>query len=177
MTNKVDNKLRYSAIIDNRSVVAAICINELEFLITQTDFVQDRQMLQSMICGCNRQIDTDNPLKLLLILKLNIMLIDFRNITIKNIEGEESTVDISKDLGNLLYNSAVSQEGLEISRELYHNGEMDVTKENVEVLKGIIAGNFLAVIQESLNPIFDKIMNTEEIETSAEEIKDEQTTC
>ena len=30
------------------------------------------------------------------------MLIDFRNITIKNIEGEESTVDISKDLGNLL---------------------------------------------------------------------------
>ena len=58
------------------------------------------------------------------------MLIDFRNITIKNIEGEEST-----------------------------------------------AGNFLAVIQESLNPIFDKIMNTEEIETSAEEIKDEQTTC
>ena len=105
------------------------------------------------------------------------MLIDFRNITIKNIEGEESTVDISKDLGNLLYNSAVSQEGLEISRELYHNGEMDVTKENVEVLKGIIAGNFLAVIQESLNPIFDKIMNTEEIETSAEEIKDEQTTC
>jgi hypothetical protein len=42
MTNKVDNKLRYSAIIDNRSVVAAICINELEFLITQTDFVQDR---------------------------------------------------------------------------------------------------------------------------------------
>lgn len=105
------------------------------------------------------------------------MLINFRNITIKNIEGEESTVDISKDLGNLLYNSAVSQEGLEISRELYHNGEMDVTKENVEVLKGIIAGNFLAVIQESLNPIFDKIMNTEEIETSAEEIKDEQTTC
>ena len=105
------------------------------------------------------------------------MLIDFRNITIKNIEGEESTVDISKDLGNLLYNSAVSQEGLEISRELYHNGEMDVTKENVEVLKGIIAGNFLAVIQESLNPIFDNIMNTEEIETSAEEIKDEQTTC
>ena len=52
MTNKVDNKLRYSAIIDNRSVVAAICINELEFLIIQTDFVQDRQMLQSMICGC-----------------------------------------------------------------------------------------------------------------------------
>ena len=89
------------------------------------------------------------------------MLIDFRNITIKNIEGEESTVDISKDLGNLLYNSAVSKEGLEISRELYHNGEMDVTKDNVEVLKGIIAGNFLAVIQESLNPIFDKIMNTE----------------
>lgn len=105
------------------------------------------------------------------------MLIDFRNITIKNIEGEESTVDISKDLGNLLYNSAVSQEGLEISRELYYNGEMDVTKDNVEVLKGIIAGNFLAVIQESLNPIFDKIMNTEEIETSAEEIKDEQAAC
>lgn len=54
---------------------------------------------------------------------------------------------------------------------------MDVTKDNVEVLKGIIAGNFLAVIQESLNPIFDKIMNTEEIETSAEEIKDEQAAC
>ena len=66
------------------------------------------------------------------------MLIDFRNITIKNIEGEESTVDISKDLGNLLYNSAVSQEGLEISRELYHNGERDVTNDYLEVRKGII---------------------------------------
>ena len=106
------------------------------------------------------------------------MLIDFKNITIKDIEGNESTVDISKDLGNILYRSAVNQEGLEISRELYHNGEMDITKENAEVIKNIIASSFLAVVQESLNPIFDEIMKSEEIETSAEEIiEDGQESC
>lgn len=106
------------------------------------------------------------------------MLIDFKNITIKDIEGNESTVDISKDLGNILYKSAVNQEGLEISRELYHNGEMDITKENAEVIKSIIASSFLAVVQESLNPILDEIMKPEEIETSAEEItEDGQEAC
>lgn len=35
--------------------------------------------------------------------------IDFTNIVIKDIEGNETTVDISKDLAAILYKSAVNQ--------------------------------------------------------------------
>ena len=64
LNNYVNNKLLYSVKYNNRDVVSAICSNELQFLLTKVEFVQDRQMLESMICGINRQIDKDIPLKL-----------------------------------------------------------------------------------------------------------------
>lgn len=64
LNNYVNNKLLYSVKYNNRDVVSAICSNELQFLLTKVEFVQDRQMLKSMICGINRQIDKDIPLKL-----------------------------------------------------------------------------------------------------------------
>lgn len=64
MKNIVDKQLRYSVKINYRDVLASICINELESLLNKVDLVQDRQMLESMICGINRQIDKDIPLKL-----------------------------------------------------------------------------------------------------------------
>ena len=64
LNNYVNNKLLYSVKYNNRDVVSAICSNELQFLLTKVEFVQDRQMLESMICGINRQINKDIPLKL-----------------------------------------------------------------------------------------------------------------
>lgn len=64
LNNYVNNKLLYSVKYNNRDIVSAICSNELQFLLTKVEFVQDRQMLESMICGINRQIDKDIPLKL-----------------------------------------------------------------------------------------------------------------
>ncbi len=62
MKNTVDNKLRYSVKVNYRDVLASICVNELESLLNKVDFIQDRQMLQAMICHCERQIGTDRPL-------------------------------------------------------------------------------------------------------------------
>lgn len=62
MVTKVDNKLRYSVKINYRDVLASICVNELAYLLSKVDFVQDRQMLKAMICHCERQIGTDIPL-------------------------------------------------------------------------------------------------------------------
>ena len=62
MVTKVDNKLRYSVKINYRDVLASICVNELAYLLSKVDFVQDRQMLKAMICHCKRQIGTDIPL-------------------------------------------------------------------------------------------------------------------
>lgn len=42
MVTKVDNKLRYSVKINYRDVLASICVNELAYLLSKVDFVQDR---------------------------------------------------------------------------------------------------------------------------------------
>lgn len=64
MIINVNKKMYYSTYINNRDVVAAICINELNKLIQLVEFVQDRQMLKDMINHCERQIDTDIPMHL-----------------------------------------------------------------------------------------------------------------
>lgn len=62
--NRVYNKIKYSISINNRDVVAAICVNELNKLIQLVEFVQDRQMLKELINHCERQIDIDIPMQL-----------------------------------------------------------------------------------------------------------------
>lgn len=90
------------------------------------------------------------------------MVIDFKNINIKDIEGNDKAVDVSKDLANVLYNTAITKEGLEIAKTIYNNGEVEVSKNLAEAIKQLINGNFLAVIQESLNPILDNIISSED---------------
>lgn len=93
------------------------------------------------------------------------MKIDFRNIVIKDIEGAEETVDMSKELGRVLYKSAISKEGLTLAKDIYDNGEVDLDRDSAASIKEVIVSGFLAIIQESVIPMLDNIINT---------VKDEQ---
>lgn len=64
MKNIINKQIKHSIQTNNRDILSNICINELELLLTKVEFIQDRQMLQSMINGVQRQIGTDIPLKL-----------------------------------------------------------------------------------------------------------------
>lgn len=61
---EIDKIIRCSIKVNNRDVVSAICINELNLLLSKAELVQDRQMLKAMIDHCDRQIGTDVPLGL-----------------------------------------------------------------------------------------------------------------
>ena len=55
------------------------------------------------------------------------MKIDFRNIQVKDIEGNNSTVDIAKMLGNAIYQRTADLGELELAQNIYKNGEVDRT--------------------------------------------------
>ena len=58
------NALRYNIIVNNRDIVASICINELELLLSKVELVQDRQILNHLIECSKRQVNSNIPMKL-----------------------------------------------------------------------------------------------------------------
>lgn len=66
--------------------------------------------------------------------------VDFRKITLKNVEGEEMSVDFSKQLGNQMYMQGQNIEECELGKRMYFDGEVEMNKENIEVVKRFVAG-------------------------------------
>ncbi|WP_071146158.1 hypothetical protein [Bacteroides ihuae] len=85
--------------------------------------------------------------------------IDFRKIEVKNIEGKKSTVDISKELGNQIYQKTSDLGELELARTIYKDGEIEVDAGHAAILNRYIREGFLAFVQESVCPILDEIIN------------------
>ena len=66
------------------------------------------------------------------------MRIDFRKIQVKDIEGNNSTVDIAKMLGNAIYQKTADL------------GEVELTQEQVECIKSYVKTGFVAFVQEAV---------------------------
>lgn len=87
------------------------------------------------------------------------MKIDFRKIEVKDIEGTNSTLDISKELGNDIYKKTGDLGELELARDIYKNGEVDVDAQQATVLSKYVRDGFLAFVQEVVCPVLDDIIN------------------
>lgn len=85
------------------------------------------------------------------------MKIDFSKIVIKDIEDNETEVDISKDLGNFMYNEARDIAVADLGRDIYHKKEVDLTKEQAETVKLYVNGCFKAMVKRTLIPILESI--------------------
>lgn len=79
------------------------------------------------------------------------MKIDFRNIQVRDIEGNNSTVDIAKILGNTIYQKTADLGELELAQTIYKNGEVELTPEQAERIKEYVKTNFVAVVQIAVN--------------------------
>lgn len=79
------------------------------------------------------------------------MKIDFRKIQVKDIEGNDSTVDIAKVLGNTIYQKTADLGELELAQNIYKNGEVELSPEQVERIKEYVKTNFVAVVQIAVN--------------------------
>ena len=96
------------------------------------------------------------------------MKVDFKNIIVKDIESNENTVDISKELATVLYNSAVSIEALNKAKELKETGELEISEDMKDAIKQIVAANFYATVQVAVNDLLDSIEEPEIIEDDEE---------
>ena len=78
------------------------------------------------------------------------MKIDFREIQV-NIEGNNSTVDIAKMLGNAIYQKTADLGELELAQNIYKNGEVEVSPEQAESIKKYVSTGFVAFVQVAVN--------------------------
>ena len=79
------------------------------------------------------------------------MKIVFRNIQVKDIEGNNSTVDIAKMLGNAIYQRTADLGELELAQNIYKNGEVELSTDQAERIKEYVRTNFVAVVQVAVN--------------------------
>lgn len=79
------------------------------------------------------------------------MKIDFRKIQLKDIEGTVAPFDISKVLGNTIYQKTADLGELELAQNIYKNGEVELSPEQAERIKEYVKANFVAVVQIAVN--------------------------
>lgn len=87
------------------------------------------------------------------------MKIDFRTIQVKDIEGNNSTFDISKMLGNAIYQKTADLGELELAQQIYKNGLVELSPEEAERIKEYVKSNFVAVVQVAVNEALSSINN------------------
>lgn len=88
------------------------------------------------------------------------MKIDFREIETTDIEGNKSTFDVSKELGNTIYKNTPDLGELDFAQTLYREGEIEVDESKAEIIRKYMeTGQFLAFIKKSVYEKLDSINN------------------
>lgn len=62
------------------------------------------------------------------------MKIDFRKIKVEDLAGNVDTIDVSKAFGNAIFNNACDRGEFDLSKPIYHDGEIDITEEQAKSL-------------------------------------------
>ena len=88
------------------------------------------------------------------------MKIDFRKIEVTDIEGNKSTFDVSKELGNTIYKNTPDLGELDFAQEIYKQGEVEVDEEKAAIIRKYLdVGKFFAFIKKSVYEQLDSINN------------------
>lgn len=85
------------------------------------------------------------------------MRIDFSKVQIKDIEGNAQSVDISKELGNMMYLNAQDIAVADLGHDIYHKKEVELNKEQAQNVKVYVEKGFVAVVRRDLIPLLDSV--------------------
>lgn len=85
--------------------------------------------------------------------------IDFRKIKTLDIEGNITDINISKELGNAIYNKTADIGELELARDIYKQGEIEVDAEKASIIVKYVNETFLAFVKEAICPVLEDIIN------------------
>ncbi|MBD9177961.1 MAG: hypothetical protein EGP82_02095 [Odoribacter splanchnicus] len=78
------------------------------------------------------------------------MKIDFRKIEVTDIEGKKHPMDLSKALGNLLYENTGDIGEMDLAREIYYKGEVDLPTDIQSIINIISAAKIKAFLKVAL---------------------------
>ena len=90
------------------------------------------------------------------------MKVNFAKIMVKDIEGKTAPRDFSKEIGNTIFSTTKDIGELDLARDIYHKGEVDLSKEQAQLVKGYVEQNFLAWAKEAILPSLDAVINYKE---------------
>lgn len=90
------------------------------------------------------------------------MKIDFRKIELKDVEGNSFEMDVSRELGNSIYRDTTDIGELELAREIYLKGEVEVDSAKAAVLRRYVERGYKAFVKEAVIPVLDRIINVQE---------------
>ena len=62
------------------------------------------------------------------------MKINFNEIEVKDLEGNVGKINVSKVFGNVIFNYTTDIAEYELSKQIYHDGEVDITEKQAKSL-------------------------------------------
>lgn len=84
--------------------------------------------------------------------------IDFRKISVQDVTGKNSALDISKELGNAIYKNTTDLGELDFAQELYKKGEVDVDDKTAAIIRQYMdVSQFFAFVKAGVNKELDSI--------------------
>ena len=78
------------------------------------------------------------------------MKIDFSKIQVKDIEGNTVTLDISSDLGNMMYLNAKDIAVADLGHKIYHDKEVELTADEAKAVAEFVEGGFKAFVKREV---------------------------
>ena len=88
------------------------------------------------------------------------MKLKLKEIEVTTIDGSKQKLKLDyKGLANYIFNQTKDLGELELARELYKEGELEVDKETAIALKMYVGEAFNAIVKEALFPVLDNIIN------------------
>ena len=78
------------------------------------------------------------------------MKIDFSKIQVKDIEGNEVTLDVSQELGNMMYLNARDIAVADLGHEIYHKKEVELNDDQAKAVAGFVENGFKAFVKREI---------------------------
>ena len=78
------------------------------------------------------------------------MKIDFSKIQVKDIEGNEVTLDVSQDLGNMMYLNARDIAVADLGHEIYHKKEVELNDDQAKAVAEFVENGFKAFVKREI---------------------------
>lgn len=83
--------------------------------------------------------------------------VDFSKVHVKDIEGNMMNVDLSKELGNMMYIGAKDISIADLGHDIYHKKAVELTSEQAHVVSKYVEKGFSAIVKRELIPMLEAI--------------------